>query len=135
MTDKRMQGREDNPKRAATGAQQFMVGANKSIRAARKKILGIADNEFIADINVLIDDVKNTKTPSAGQKALDRMNSKMDSYFSNKKAIREGKSKKAYGGKAKMMSGGKVKKAKMMSGGKIKKTYAMGGGIRKANYK
>ena len=122
-----MAGRIDTPKRAATGAQQFMKGANKSIRKAREKLKGIADNEFIADINVLIADVKNTKDLDSAQKALDRMNSKMDSYFSNKKAIRKSKTQtpKAYGGKAKMMGGGKVHMKK----------YAKGGGIRKAMYK
>ena len=130
--DTRTEGRLDTPKRAATGAQQFMKGANKSIREAREKLKGIADNEFIADINVLIADVKNTKDLDSAQKALDRMNSKMNSYFSNKKAIRKSKTQTpilpkefSYGGKAKMMGGGKVH---------IKK-YAKGGGMRKAMYK
>ena len=69
--DTRTEGRLDTPKRAATGAQQFMKGVNKSIREAREKLKGIADNEFIADINVLIADVKNTKDLDSAQTIAD----------------------------------------------------------------
>ena len=110
MVDTRLVGRRDKPSRAATGAQQYIKLANKALKKARKDITSMADNEFIADIESMVSDVKRAKTIDAAKDNLNKLESKMDGYYSTKKA---------------------TKKA---GGGKVKK-YARGGGVRKAMYK
>jgi hypothetical protein len=163
MVDTRLVGRRDKPSRTATGAEQYMKLVDKGLKKARKDIASIADNEFIADVQTMISEVKMAKTVDSAQDKLNKLRSKIDGYHSIRKATKEAKNKKAYGGKAKMAGGGKLKdvpsgnkgleklptavrnkmgfkkyggKAKMMGGGKVHmKKYAKGGGVRKARYK
>ena len=120
MVDTRLVGRRDKPSRAATGAQQYIKLANKALKKARKDITSMADNEFIADIESMVSDVKRAKTIDAAKDNLNKLESKMDGYYSTKKATKKAYVSRKYQGKA---GGGKVKK------------YARGGGVRKAMYK
>jgi len=143
MVDTRLVGRRDKPSRTATGAEQYMKLVDKALKKARKDIASIADNEFIADVQTMINEVKMAKTVDSAQNKLNRLRSKIDDYHSTRKAtsdrdtggkaISDADQKKfedtgSFPGRAGMVD--RLKK----QGGPVKK-YAKGGGVRKARYK